>query len=864
MRGKRAADIWTILSCLVIFLFSYSGPAASSEGHGQQEFSQHIRAFSSISDRSSGTDGAARAAAYIQAFFKDLGYETGIQTFSMPVRQAAKTRLTVEKTDQSMDIAPFLSNAISPDTLAEPGIQGPLVYVGKGEMGDFNHQDIKNAIVLMDLDSGENWINALTLGAKALIYVFEQPPDRYLFEDKLELSPVTFPKFMLSATQAETLLPGFKTSSSSNPLVRISSDVKWTPAILENIYCLVPGRTLKDELIIVEGFYDTAGFVPKHSPGADQSCSIASLLDLAAFLKNNPPERSVLLTATAGHGNSLAGMREMIWTLDISSGRLKKMRAEARQRMAESEQGLELLDRCGRKEKLDKDELDRVQKIIQEIAKTEIDSLSNQLMRLRLEKNPDEMEIKRLAGQRMDLKRFESRKDLLDLTREEADLMTAMIPRAREKIENARTDAGIRQQHLISAREFKQGIQDKHILMVFSLHLSSHGTGIGAFNGGWLYEIDDSINTFAPYVKMNETLLDRAGQVAGKLKAENLVKDTLRPSLHRSWRSYFKDTPPLGGEVGNLAGYPGLSLVTTDDARQFWNTPGDTLEKVDMGYAEGQSRFISHLIENLASAPDLAFPRLPQNGFATLSGRALFMRHGAVFPDAPAPGSVILSFQGPGLFYAMADDSGDFSIKGLATRNLTVHKAILEGYKFDETTGETLWAIDKKNDHQGQVQGQDENQPGGNQPGDVPLQPDHASGSSGTQDLPPYDPDAGFGCQDRRRAGPPLVQPHRHPVLHHQFHLSSAGNPHEAGPVRYPPDQKIPVDPCGSNPSRGEGIPCGWGLHHFTHPLSGFKGHVVPLESEDQQSGGEGDQQPESQGSSNPGQPGAERGGNLF
>ena len=48
------------------------------------------------------------------------------------------------------------------------------------------------------------------------------------------------------------------------------------------------------------------------------------------------------------------------------------------------------------------------------------------------------------------------------------------------------------------------------------------------------------------------------------------------------------------------------------------------------------------------------------------------------------------------MFYAMADDSGDFSIKGLATRNLTVHKAILEGYKFDETTGETLWAIDKK------------------------------------------------------------------------------------------------------------------------------------------------------------------------
>src|SRR3989339_1152801 len=100
MRGKRAAHTWIILSCLVFCLFSYSGPAASSESIRQQGFSQHIQAFSDISDRSSGTEGAARAAAYIKAFFKDLGYETGAQTFSMPVRRAAKTRLTIEKTGQ--------------------------------------------------------------------------------------------------------------------------------------------------------------------------------------------------------------------------------------------------------------------------------------------------------------------------------------------------------------------------------------------------------------------------------------------------------------------------------------------------------------------------------------------------------------------------------------------------------------------------------------------------------------------------------------------------------------------------------------------------------------------------------------------
>ncbi len=705
MKVTPPANQWIFLSCL-LFVFSllfHPELHAQQDSHDdqQQRFSQFVRQFSEIHDRSSGTEGAAQAAAHIKSFFKDLGYKTmGSQTFSMPIRLETKTRLTLEKTGQSFDMDPFVSNAISPDTIAEPGIKGPVVYVGKGEMDNFNHKGIKNAIVLMDLDSGENWINALALGAQAIIYVFEQPPDKFLFEDKLELSPVKFPKFILSGEKAELLFPGFKKQGPSNEetLVRIISDVKWTNAALENIYCMIPGQsdTLKDELIIVEGFYDTSGFIPGNSPGADQSCSIASLLDLAAFLKTSPPERSILLVATAGHGNGLSGMREMIWSMDIKSGQLKKKRLQYEQIIAESEQSLELLDQYRQQQALDRDQLGRVQKIIQDAIKTRIDSQSNQLMRFRLEKNPDEIGIKRLAGQRMALKRLESRNDLTGLTQDELDLMMSLISPAKRKLEDTLKDAKIHQKNIISAREFKQKVQEKNVQMVLSLHLSSHGAGIGAFNEGWLYEIDESVNTFAPYVKLNETLLAGGEQVAGRLNTENLLKDTLRPSLHRSWRSYFKDTPPLGGEVSNLAGYPGLSLVTTDDARQFWETPEDTMEKVNLPYAAHQSRFISNLIETMASAPGITFPRLPQNGFATLSGRAHFMRYGAVFPDAPAPGSIILSFQGPGVFYTMVDDSGDFSIKGLATRNLTVHKVILEGYKFDEITGDTLWAIDKK------------------------------------------------------------------------------------------------------------------------------------------------------------------------
>ena len=128
----------------------------------------------------------------------------------------------------------------------------------------------------------------------------------------------------------------------------------------------------------------------------------------------------------------------------------------------------------------------------------------------------------------------------------------------------------------------------------------------------------------------------------------------------------------------------------------FGTPPYDTLDHVDTASAASQSRFISNLIGMMASIPDISPTRLPRNGFATLKGRANFLRHGAVFADAPAPGSVILSFQGPGIFYSIVDESGIFFIKGVATKKLTLHKLILEGYKFDPATGNTIWAVDKK------------------------------------------------------------------------------------------------------------------------------------------------------------------------
>ncbi len=419
--------------CAIIFCLAAVCPAWA-----QTNFSSLIEQLTRVSDRSSGSPGAIQTADVIASHFKNLGYaQTGTQQFSLPARVQTFSRIQVSGSNRSMDIDPFLSNAISPGTTGQEGISGPVVYVGKGDMADFNGRRIKDTLVVMDLDSSENWINALSLEAGALIYVYPDTLDRFLLEDKLELSPVDFPRFLMPRKKADDLFSNLETLDSTPVTATLYSDLKWDNPVVENVYCLVPGTNadLAQELIIVEAFYDTRGFVPGKSPGADQACSIATLLDLAEFLKDHPPERPVLLVATQGQANALAGMREMVWALDTSSRQLKQEADSHRETQVRQEEHLELLNAFLAGLHLTESQLDQVQETITETLKNQIDTLSNQLMQLRLEKDKDEARIKQLASRRMTLKSLEGKKDYLNLTAEETRLIDRLIPETMRRLQ---------------------------------------------------------------------------------------------------------------------------------------------------------------------------------------------------------------------------------------------------------------------------------------------------------------------------------------------------------------------------------------------------------------------------------------------
>ena len=168
-----------LLTCLVfaflILLLSGFGALAAGPTQQRETFEEIIRELSSLGDRSTGSAGNQAAADYIKKKFSELEFEVvDSQRFATPVMQYGRSTLSISDRGITIPIHPLNSNAISPQKIAAPGISGPLVYAGNGNLEDFDGKTVENSVILMEFESGRNWLYAADLGAKALIYVDRQ------------------------------------------------------------------------------------------------------------------------------------------------------------------------------------------------------------------------------------------------------------------------------------------------------------------------------------------------------------------------------------------------------------------------------------------------------------------------------------------------------------------------------------------------------------------------------------------------------------------------------------------------------------------------------------------------------------------
>jgi hypothetical protein len=282
----------------------------------------HIKNLSSLGPRTTGYEGCDKAAEYIRSKFEEYGLkplegtENYFQTYDLTAPVDHNTTIEVlYPNGTQIEIAGYAlwPNDVQACTTPPDGIEGPLIDVKEGFLSDFNGKEVNGSIVLMDFNSGDNWLNAAKFGATAAIFIEPYDTNRIEAEKKFTTTPLYFPRIYVNRTYGEALRRALSQSAATEKLtVRIKSDMRYETVQAKNVISVIEGENT-NEAIIFSSYYDSWSVVPKLNPGADEASGVASLLELAHFFSTREkPLRNIVFAAFSGHWEALAGAREFV------------------------------------------------------------------------------------------------------------------------------------------------------------------------------------------------------------------------------------------------------------------------------------------------------------------------------------------------------------------------------------------------------------------------------------------------------------------------------------------------------------------------------------------------------------------------
>ncbi|MFC1525375.1 FtsX-like permease family protein [Candidatus Latescibacterota bacterium] len=319
---SKPGQVWTAALCAALLWCPPAGGALGAPvqeaperfpSPSRQRLTATIEFMASLGSRVAGYPGAGRAADYVEQQFAAAGLQDiRREEFDLTVPVEVRSQMRLVETGEELELAGLWPNLVRTTTIAPPGVSAHLVYGGGGEYADFNGADLDGAVVLMDFNSWHHWVRAVSLGARAVVFVAPEETSYRQTIDKLAFTPLDVPRFWIARDPGQRLRRRLLSGESIHVL--LDSRMDWRREPGWNIWGTFEGTDpdLRDDVIVVEAYYDGISIAPAVAPAAEQASSIAALLELAHHLKENPPGRTVLLLAAGGHFMSFSGVVDFL------------------------------------------------------------------------------------------------------------------------------------------------------------------------------------------------------------------------------------------------------------------------------------------------------------------------------------------------------------------------------------------------------------------------------------------------------------------------------------------------------------------------------------------------------------------------
>ncbi|MCA1597316.1 MAG: hypothetical protein LC772_12960, partial [Chloroflexi bacterium] len=605
----------------------------------QSDLQSTITTLSSLGSRIPGYPGYEKAADYVESQMKAAGL-TGVtrEDFQVAVPLDRGASLTVG--GRTFPIFPLWPNQIRTSQLPRAGLTTTLIDGGNAKLTAFTGRPVEHSIVLLDFDSGADWVNAPRLGASAVIFVEPRQMLRGEAEAKWVQLPLTIPRFYIHRSDAALLRALVRVAPmGALPGTRMTCGMRWT-----NVTASDP--VLKRQVMVVNAYYDDMSTIPSIAPGAEQACGMAGFLSLARTYAQPRfrPKRSVLFIADGAHFEALAGMRHY---MDAHFDEL---------------QGPPMWDRF-------KDWVgaNSIWLFIVLLVIFGLGIYSAYQRVAGLYTPPGEPTHIPTTGDRIALGIW-------------AGLALAIWAAL----------AAIRPNHLFPLPYHKPADTQPRWYAFTALDLSTRNQQLGVFYKGMFYDFREDIQrNFSDFARSIRENVELIVPLIGEDKDKNFA-DGVNPISGKNWRSYIPGKIALDNEPVSMAGGIGVAFVTTSDTRPFQDTPSDTTDRQRLVNLYAQVKLLSDIyydVFNDSNTPDKNgeikmpltdpsnFGRMTlQGGFGTLYGRIVqYVPQKSFVPNTPIPGSLAVLINGNKTLDGVRGDDvqlvrggGDFDFIGVA------------------------------------------------------------------------------------------------------------------------------------------------------------------------------------------------------
>jgi hypothetical protein len=629
---------------------------------------QTLEYFAGLGSRVAGYPGADEAARFLQDNFRQIGLDDiTVHEYDVSVPIDKGGYIEVENSAEKVPIYGIWPNLVKTSTLPEGGLSTRLVDAGRGDYSDMDGLDIEGAAVLMDFNSGDAWLNAAYLGASAVVFI-EPDSTMYLEGEKKFLSmPLDLPRFWVGKDEGQALRDRITRDGPQS--VHLEYRMDWERRSAWNVMGTIPGYDplLKEDVVVLEGYYDAMSVVPALAPGAEQAASATALLELARYFRAHPPARTVVFLATSAHHLGLRGVDDFIQRyLRKEDPFVDHMLVR---RVVDAALARNFIDKDGIHYQLGREEFTGKESLVRHVV------AGDEILVGHIAEEALAEGIIRREGNALVLgdERFANKAELLEEVNSDADLRLELFRGwVDPKVDSLR------------------------VKLFVSLDLSTQTDELGVWNSNSSFYYK---RYFAPFGK---NFMRYAREISRELdyQRRDVLVNGISPEGGMSWSTFVPGEISVNSELVLATGTPALAFVTVNDARFLVDTPLDRPSFTNYDNLGKQIRMLAGMFHMAFEDPEL-FPdfkmRLRDN-LRSLTGRTMVFPRRSIIPDLARTGAVAVvrngkkkSYKGVrGEYYEVVDETGSFYVNRVRVNNVQI-----EGYYMDPITGRISYAPDK-------------------------------------------------------------------------------------------------------------------------------------------------------------------------